>query len=373
MNFDFSAEQEQLRDQARKIFSKALSSARRVLETGITHDSELWASIVALGWPAAGIAEEAGGLGLSALEWCVVAEEAGRVLAPVPFASSVQMATVMLQQLQPCPNAHALLEALACGESIASVAFLERGQDSWTNRPSVRIVDGRLNGRKALVADAGVADAFIVSALDEQDNPGWWWVNARDAGVNLEVVTAIDRVRSHADLCLDRVVATRLGAGLPWQAVTERALNASAVLVAFEQLGTAEAALALTLDYINTRKTFNRTVASYQAVKHQMADLYVKLQLARSHCYYGAWALTEAPDVLPLAAAGARLAASDALNDVAEAAVELHGGIGFTWESDVQLFYRRARLLATQLGGRAVWSQRLVDALSPVHLQEIKG
>jgi acyl-CoA dehydrogenase len=370
MNFDFSAEQEQLRDQARRVFANSLVSARSLLETSTTHDQALWRSIVDLGWPAAGIAEEDGGLGLSALEWCVLAEEAGRTLAPIPFASSVQHASAALQQVQGCDDSRALLGALAAGEMIATVAFNERGQRSWVEVPKARVTAGRLSGIKAMVADAPLADVFIVSALDEEDRPGWWQVRASATGVRLVAVESIDRIRRHADVHFEHAEATPLAAGQDWRALTERALDASAVLTAFEQLGAAEAALAMTLDYVKTRKAFNRQIGGYQAVKHALADVYVKNQLARSHCYYGAWALTQAPEQLPRAAAGARLAASDALNCAAEAAVELFGGIGFTWESDTQLFYRRARLLATQLGGRALWAQRLVAALAREPLTE---
>ena len=370
MNFDFSAEQEQLRDQARRVFANSLGNARKLLESDTTHDDELWRSIIELGWPAAGIAEDDGGLGLSALEWCVLAEEAGRTLAPIPFSSSVQHASIALQQIKGCADSKALLAALAGGELIATVAFVERGQHSWVDTPKAQVNAGKLTGIKAMVADAALADVFIVSALDEHQRPGWWLVRASDTGVRQVTVESIDRVRRHADVHFEAAEAIALGAGQDWQALAERALDASAVLTAFEQLGAAQAALELTLEYVKTRKAFNRLIGGYQAVKHALADVYVKIQLARSHCYYGAWALTEAPAELPRAAAGARLAASDALNCAAETAVELYGGIGFTWESDTQLFYRRARLLATQLGGRALWSRRLMVALAQAPLKE---
>jgi acyl-CoA dehydrogenase len=370
MNFDFSAEQEQLRDQARRVFAGSLAGARSLLETDVSHDHALWRSVVELGWPAAGISEDDGGLGLSALEWCVLAEEAGRTLAPIPFASSVQQATVVLQQAYGCAQSATLLGTLALGEQVAVVAFTERGQHSWLDMPSAHVLGGRLTGLKPMVADAAAADVFIVSALDEQGRPGGWQVQAQDPGVRLVAAQAIDRVRRHADVHFEQAQATPLAAGADWQIITGRALDAAAVLTAFEQLGGAEAALAMTLDYVKTRKAFGRLVGGYQAVKHALADLYVKNQLARSHCYYGAWALTHSPAQLPRAAAGARLAASDAFNTAAEASVELFGGIGFTWESDTQLFYRRARLLATQLGGRAFWAQRLVSALAREPLEE---
>ncbi|MGL6245279.1 acyl-CoA dehydrogenase family protein [Pseudomonas sp.] len=365
MNFDFSADQEQLRDQAKRLFADGLVRARALLENPETHDKSLWVQVQELGWPAAAIAEADGGLGLSALELCVLAEEVGRTLAPIPFSSSVLHASTALQQLTDCQVASTLLGELAAGEKTASVAFTERGQAAWTERPEARVSAGKLSGRKAMVADASVADVFIVSACADDDGQDWsWWlVDAQAPGVSLESVEAIDRIRRHADLHFDDVSCLRLGSAGQGSGLAERALDAAAVLSAFEQLGSAEAALESTLEYVKTRQAFNRVVGGYQAVKHSLADLYVKNQLARSHCYYGAWALTQAPAQLPRAAAGARLAATEALCQAAETAVELHGGIGFTWESDIQLFYRRARLMATQLGGRAFWARRLKAAL----------
>lgn len=365
MNFDFSADQEQLRDQAKRVFADGLGRARALLESPQSHDLTLWSQVQELWWPAASIAEADGGLGLSALELCVLAEEVGRTLAPIPFGSSVLHATTSLQQLGGCQVASALLGQLAAGEKTATVAFTERGQAAWAQRPEAQVVGAKLSGCKTMVADAPAADVFIVSACADDDGQdwGWWLVDARASGVSLVPVEAIDRIRRHADLHLDEVTCVRLGEAGQGSVLAERALDAAAILSAFEQLGSAEAALASTLEYVKTRQAFNRVVGGYQAVKHTLADLYVKIQLARSHCYFGAWALTQSPGHLPRAAAGARLAATEAFCQVAEAAVELHGGIGFTWESDTQLFYRRARLMATQLGGRAFWARRLKVAL----------
>jgi acyl-CoA dehydrogenase len=362
MNFDFSEEQEELRRQARRLLAGGLAAARATLSGGPARDQPLWTQVVEMGWPAAAIPEEHGGLGLGPLELCVLAEELGRTLAPVPFVTSVLHATEALKLCVGDAQAATLLPQLAGGELVATVAFADSG---WNALPSARVEGGRLSGYKALVADGALAGVAIVSAraFEDGDGFGWWIVNLRAEGVRVEGAPAIDAVRQYAGVTFDGAPAARLGQPGQGAALADRLLDIVAVYDAFEQLGGAEAVMAISLDYVKTRQAFGRVVGGYQAVKHKLADMYVKIQLARSHAYYGAWAvLNDAPE-LPLCAAGARLAATDAFTFAAEESVELHGGIGFTWESDCQLYYRRARLLAAALGGRATWSSRLAKAM----------
>jgi acyl-CoA dehydrogenase len=362
MNFDFSEEQEELRRQARRLLAGGLAAARSQLDGSAGHDLPLWTQVVELGWPAAAIPEEHGGLGLGPLELSVLAEEIGRTLAPVPFVSSVLHATEALKLCAADAPAAALLEQLASGETVATVAFADAG---WNAAPSARVTDGRLSGSVKLVADGMLAGVAVVSARAAEDDKGfgWWLVDLSAGSVRREAVAAIDAVRQYASIGFDAVPAIRLGAPGQGRELADRLLDVVAVYDAFEQLGGAEAVMAIALDYVKTRQAFGRVVGGYQAVKHKLADMYIKIQLARSHAYYGAWAvLNDAPE-LPLCAAGARVAATDAFTFAAEEAVELHGGIGFTWESDCQLYYRRARLLAAALGGRASWSTRLATAM----------
>lgn len=366
MNFAFSEEQEQLREQARRLLSHGRESARAMMEGDDSYDQALWQQCIEMGWPAAAIAEEHGGLGLSALELCVLAEEFGRSLAPVPFASSVLFATEGLKLVAGQPAVQQALADLACGEIIATVALGEAGQHGWDGMPSAKVENGRLTGCKVMVSDAHAARLAIVSAVSTDDAPGfgWWLVNLDQPGVTRRSVQSIDRIRQHADIDFDQAHVERLGEPGQGAELSNLLLNKAAILTAFEQLGAADVALEMTIEYVQTRRAFNQSVGSYQGVKHKLADMYVKNQLARSHCYFGAWALSAGPEALAKAAAGARLAATDALCYAGEEAVELHGGIGFTWESDIQLYYRRARLHASQLGGRADWARRLTLALA---------
>lgn len=367
MNFDFSEEQEEIRRQARRFLSENRESRRRVVDGEALYDRGLWQAIVDMGWTATAIAEEHGGIGLGYLELCVLAEEFGSSLLPVPFVSSVLHASEAIKLAEDSVRAAEWLPRLAAGEIIATVAFAEeRAGKGWIDLPQARVVNGRLTGCKLPVADGLVADVAVVSARDAEDGDGFGWflVPLAQPGVERIAEVAVDRLRKHAQLTFDNVEAVRLGNPGAGQEMATRLLDVAAVLGAFEQVGGAEAALAAAVEYTRTRQAFGRVVASYQAVKHKLADIYVKNQLARSHAYFGAWALSHQAVELPLAAAGARLAASDAFNFAAEESVELHGGIGFTWESDCQLFYRRARYLAANLGGRQRWSRRLVGELA---------
>jgi alkylation response protein AidB-like acyl-CoA dehydrogenase len=162
-------------------------------------------------------------------------------------------------------------------------------------------------------------------------------------------------------LLLDGVEAERLGPLGQGLALAEKILERAAVLTAFEQLGGAERALTMARDYALERQAFGRPIGSFQAIKHKLADVFVAVQLARSHAYYGAWAMANGAPELPIAAAGARVAASAAFTLAAEACVQTFGGIGFTWQSDCQLFYRRARYLASCLDTPIAWKERLAD------------
>jgi acyl-CoA dehydrogenase len=355
MNFQFSDEAEALRDQARKFLAdkSERSKARAIMENGVAHDATLWAEIVELGWTALRIPEAHGGLGLSVLELCVLAEEVGRALSPVPFTSSVLLATEALIQAGTDTQKAKWLPKLADGSAIGAVALGE-GTAAPGTRSSLSVLSGTLSGVKAPVADAAVADFFIVSG------PQGLLLVEKGAGVSVVPVETIDLVRRSSRVTFTNAVCEPLEGGVE---ALDSFLQSSAVLLAFEGLGGADAAMEMATSYAKERVAFGRKIGGYQAVKHRLADMYIKNQLARSHAYYGAWALlTHAPE-LGLAAAGARVAALDAFQFAAEENVQLHGGIGFTWESDCQFFYRRARTLALSLGSKAHWSDRLVRAL----------
>jgi acyl-CoA dehydrogenase len=356
MNFQFSDEAEALRDQARKFLSdkSGRDKARAVMNSGTAHDAALWSEIVALGWTALRIPEEHGGLGLSVLELCVLAEEVGRALSPIPFTSSVLLATEALLIGGTDAQKAKWLPKLADGSAIGTVALSEGTAPPGT-RSKLTLAGGKASGIKMPVADAKSADFIIFSAPN-----GLYLIETSAAGVTLDDVETMDLVRRSSCLALKDTSVEALAGG---RATLEAFLQSSAVLLAFEGLGGADCAMEMAIAYAQDRVAFGRKIGGYQAVKHRLADMYIKNQLARSHAYYGAWALsTNAPE-LTQAAAGARIAVIDAFQFAAEENVQLHGGIGFTWESDCQFFYRRARTLALCLGSKSHWQETLVRSL----------
>jgi len=233
-----------------------------------------------------------------------------------------------------------------------------------SKKPSVGAIQGpaigggRLNGKKVPVADGDSATFAIVLAKSSLV-----LVDLSQNAVTKRRVETIDPARKHAELTFDGASAELLGAEGEGWSLLERLYDAAAVYFAFAQVGGAEAAMWMARDYALQRQAFGRAIGSYQAIKHKLADCYVKLELARSNAYYGAMMLTDGGADLPLAAAAARIAATDAYDFASKENIQTHGGIGFTWEADTQFHYRRARVMALALGGPMAWKDKLVSRL----------
>jgi alkylation response protein AidB-like acyl-CoA dehydrogenase len=368
MNFDFSDDQKLLKEQVHKFLADKcpMKVVRRVLDGDETHADEVWKGLVELGVPATTIPEEYGGLGLSPLELCVIAEEIGRAAAPVPFDTSVVLATEALKLAGSEAQKKKWLPRLASGETIGTLAVAEGPQPPKPRSIRTTFGGGRLNGKKVPVADGEAAT--LVVALANTGGQGeralsLALVELGQPGVTRKRVDTVDPARKHAELTFTDAMSELLGAeGEGWR-LLERLYDAAAVYLAFAQVGGAEAAMWMARDYALQRQAFGRAIGSYQAIKHKLADCYVKLELARSNAYYGAMMLADGGADFPLAAAAARVAATDAYDFAAKENVQTHGGIGFTWEADTQFHYRRARVLALSLGGPMTWKDKLVSRL----------
>ena len=367
MNFAFSDEQQALCDQARKFLSDRAAPARvrRILESDEPFDRELWRGMGELAWTGTAIPESYGGAGFGYLELCVLAEELGRSLAPTPFSSSVYLATEALLLAGSAAQKRRWLPGLALGETIGCFALAEGPRAPHPGNLETVAHGGRLTGAKLPVADGDVADVAVVAARSDVDATAasLYLVPLDGAGVTRARVDTVDPTRSHARLAFDGAAAEPLGEpGAGW-ALVERLLDRAAVLFAFEQVGGAQAALDMARDYALGRFAFGRPIGSFQAIKHKLADVYVALELARSNAYYGAWALSTDAPALPVAAATARVAASEAFYLAAKENIQTHGGMGFTWEFDCHMYYRRAKLLALTIGSTPRWKDRLIARL----------
>ena len=333
MNFDFSPELEQLRDQARRFLAAhdARAQTRAALDGATAFPRQLWDAMAELGWQGVAVPEEYGGVGLGHEALCVLAEELGRAIAPVPFAPSVYLATEAILLAGTAGQKARLLPDLAGGRAIGCFA--------WGGHATllVTVAQDGAYGRSLFVVDL--------------------------TGVARMAVKSIDPTGDLARIVLDGAPAERLGAPGAGDVLAERLQDRAAVLVAFEQIGGAAAALEMACGYARERHAFGRPIGSFQAIKHKLADVYIGNELARSNAYFGAWALAaDAPD-LPLAAATARVSASDAFHEAARENIQTHGGMGFTWAADCHLYYRRARHLAQLLGSAPHWKDRVVTAL----------
>jgi acyl-CoA dehydrogenase len=367
MNFDFSADQGLLRDELRKFFVNEvpLARSRVLMEQGGTHDAAAWQGLAGLGATALMLPEACGGAGLGALELCVLAEEAGRQLAPLPLASTMYLAAQALLLAANETQQGRWLARIGHGEAATLAAPL--GEDAATELPAYW--GGVLRGHAPLVPDGEAARQAVVLARDEAGS--LCWVAAElDTTVTCRRLDTLDGARPYAALSFNATPAERLARADDAQALLQRVRDRAAVLLAFEQLGGADAALDMAAAYARERKAFGRAIGSYQGIKHKLADLYTANQLARAHCWYGAWALdkdarqAERAGELAIAAAAARVAATEAFSLAAQENIQTHGGMGVTWETDCHLFYRRARQYAVMLGSVHEWRERLVVALA---------
>lgn len=366
MNLDFSDDQKLLRDHVRRYLSEKCppSAVRAILEGPESYDKEVYRGLAELGVLGAAIPQEYGGSGLTHLELCVVAEELGRVMAPVPVSSSIYLAAEFLLAAGSKAQKEAWLPRLANGEAIGTFAMSEGQGRASPEKILAKVEGGKLTGTKSPVADGDVADFAIVAAGDEGGKLSLYLVNLTGKGVRRERLESIDPTRGQARLSFDRAPAELLGTrGDGWH-IASQVLDRAAILMAFEQVGGADRALEMARDYALDRMAFGRPIGSFQAIKHMLADMYVSATLARSNCYYGAWALVSGAAELPVAAATARVSATTAFQHCAKNNIQVHGGMGFTWAFDCHLFYRRSNALALALGSLSTWESQLIERMS---------
>jgi len=369
MNFDFSDEQKQLRDEARKFLAEKCppKTVRTVLEGKQPYDRELWKGLADMGFLGVAIPEAYGGAGAGHLELCVIAEEMGRALAPVPFSSTVYLAAEALLLAGSDAQRQKWLPLVASGAAIGTLALFEGKGNPSPEGIKLSAAAGGLNGVKKPVPDGAIADFAIVAARTgssgRETDISLFLVDMKAEGVEAKSLINVDPSRGQAELAFRNCKAEPLGRANEGWSIVSQLLDRAAVLMAFEQVGGADRALEMGRDYALDRIAFGRPIGSFQAVKHMLADMYVSATLARSNCYYGAWALSTNASELPEAAAAARISATQAFQHCAKNNIQVHGGMGFTWEFDCHLYYRRSNATALALGSLSYWEDALIDRM----------
>jgi acyl-CoA dehydrogenase len=351
MNFDLSDEQKMLAEQAKALLAERtpFDHLRNLIDDGALWDEVLWRELGVMGFLGANLPEAFGGLGMSALDLGVISQELGRVNASVPFFSSIVLAADAILLAGSAAQKAQWLPGLASGEIVGCFASAEGPGPILGAK--LRCEGGKISGTKTPVADAGIATIAVVQcgaamAIVELDQPG----------VTRTKLKSFDELRPHYRIDFDGAVADPM----PGIGAVDTVLDRAAVQAAFEGVGGAEACLDMGKAYVMERMMFGRPLASYQAIKHKLADLAVQVELARSSAFYAGWAADEAPDELPAAAAAARLMAISAFEMGARENLQVHGGIGYTFEANCHFYYRRERMLAVHLGNRDHWAGRLI-------------
>jgi alkylation response protein AidB-like acyl-CoA dehydrogenase len=358
VDFTFNEDQEELRRTIRSFMERESppSYVRSMIDDDRGFTDAVWEKVVDLGWPALLVPEEDGGLGLGLVDMVVVMEEMGRVPFPGPYFSSAVGATLAAKHL----GLHDQLASLASGATRGTVALEEAGAGDPVTRVRTRAVRKagrwRITGTKPVVLDGHTADWALVVARTEH-GIGTFLVEAPSA----ELVPSWDVTRKIARLSFDGHEAEPVGPEGDQTEIWQRIVDDTNVALCAELVGAMESANALAVEYAKVRVQFDRPIATFQVIKHKAADMLHRLELARVGTHYAAWASEAEQPVREEAAAMAKAYTAEAANDVTAECIQIHGGVGFTWDCDAHLYYRKAKQTDLLLGYQGWQRQRLAD------------
>jgi alkylation response protein AidB-like acyl-CoA dehydrogenase len=379
MNFGFSEEQEMLRESARKFLGAECPTAfvRKMMEHETAHSAELWKKLADLGWLGLLIPQRFGGMGGSLLDASVVVEEMGKALLPGPFLATVLLGAVAIAAGGSAAQKKEILPRIAEGSAVLTLAFVEDpGSHDAARIDLAAKRKGRhyvLRGEKLFVFDAAVADWMVVAARTASGRKGarhgvtLFLVERGAPGLSIVPLATVDKTRRQANVIFDRVdvppeqVLGRADQGWP---ILSRALQVGTAALCVETVGVAQRALELSVEYARERTQFGKPIGSFQAVKHKCVDMMVAIENARSLGYYAAWAVEKRNRGCPTAVAMAKAYASDMGKNVTSDAIQIHGGVGFTWEHDVHLYYRRALANEVAFGAAPLHREAVAQQLN---------
>ena len=358
MDFGLSEDQVLLKETIRRWLATECPTTRvrAVMESETGHDPALWSGLAELGVTGLTVPVAHGGSGLELLDAALAAEELGRAATPGPFLASLLATTALVES----GNADAQkrwLPSIADGSAIVTLALGEDGGEWDAARMKTRFRAGTLTGQKTLVPAGDVADAILVAAQDDA-GPGLWLVERGAPGVEVTRLAGTDMTRRVAAVALDGAPATKVAAGLT---AIDRARDAGCVLIAADAWGGARRCLDMTVEYALTREQFGQVIGAFQAVKHQLADLAAEIDPAMALWWYAAHAFDRIKDKSERHAAIAKAHLTDIYDRTTKMCTELHGGIGFTWEFDLHLWFRRAVFDRGFLGTASYHRRRAAD------------
>jgi alkylation response protein AidB-like acyl-CoA dehydrogenase len=369
MNFAFSEEQEELRRTVRSFLEQKSpeTEVRRLMETDEGYDPAVWKQMgEQLGLQGLAVPEEFGGSGYSYVELIVVLEEMGRRLLCAPYFSTVVLAGNTLLHAGDDAAKKEHLPGIATGETIATLAFTEdsgRWDEGGITATASKSGDGwAITGTKSYVLDGHVADLILVAARTDK-GVSIFAVPSDASGLTRTLLTTMDQTRKQARIELANTPATLIGAeGQGWH-VIDRVLDLAAVALAAEQVGGAQFVLEMAVQYAKDRIQFGRPIGSFQAIKHKCADMLLEVESAKSAAYYAGWCAAELNDELPSVAALAKSYCSEAYFHATADNIQIHGGIGFTWEHPAHLYFKRAKSSELLFGDPAYWRELLAQRI----------
>ncbi len=369
MELEFSPDQDDLRESIRAVLTKEspVSLARNVVETGERPDA-LWTTVTDLGWPALTIPEADGGIGLGMLEAAILAEELGRVIAPGPLLATVTQFVPAVRETATAEQRSRFLGAVAAGELSGSLALTEeRGSFDPVDVTTSLERDGDeviVHGEKRFVVEGDAVDELVIVAREDDQVRA---VVVPVASVRARAVNAFDRSRRFAHVELDGVRVPRnrvLGDGQSDATpLLRRAIEEATVATALEIVGTAQSIFDVTLEYAKQREQFGVPIGSFQAIKHKFADMMILLERARSTGYFAALTIAEDDPRRSIAASVAKVAAGDCQRLLAKEGIQIHGGIGYTWEHDMHLYVKRMKACEPLFGTSAAHRARIAELL----------
>jgi alkylation response protein AidB-like acyl-CoA dehydrogenase len=366
MQFGLSESQQILKDTARKFFAGEcpIATVRKLMETDTAFDAALWSKLAEQGFTGITVPEEYGGMGLGTVELVLLMEEAGYALLPGPLFSTIALAAPVIDALGTAAQKKKYMAPIAAGQARSTLALVET-EGSWDpSHIQLSAAGDRLNGTKLFVTDAATASFIVVAARN-----GVFVVEANAPGLRIAPMQGMDVTRKIYSVDFKNTPAEKLAGG----GDLSRALDIAAAALAAEMTGGMQRVLETTVAYAKTRKQFGKPIGIFQAVQHLCADMYLETESSRSAAYYASWALQEnAPDAAK-AVSIAKMYASDASRTVGNRGIQVHGGMGFTWENDLHLYYRRAKASETMLGDATFHRERIAKLVIDAAAGNLKG